>query len=90
MDWSQPLMPFTVDDLLNNPVYGALIRRCRETGQKEVEHALIGGTAADVQLKILAEHEGRIAYAVTIEHLMDPQAYEHSFDLTQRSADRSS
>ena len=90
VDWSQPLMPFTVDDLLNNPVYGALIRRCRETGQKEVEHALIGGTAADVQLKILAEHEGRIAYAVTIEHLMDPQAYEHSFDLTQRSADRSS
>ena len=85
MDWSQPLMPFTLDELMKNPVYGKLVRRCIASHEEEVEPALMGDIAAQVHVKILAEHGKRKAYAVTIENLIDPKDFIHTFDVLQRS-----
>ncbi len=82
VDWNQAIMPFSMDELLNNPVYGVLIRRCIESRQEEVEHARRGDTASDVHLKILAEHEGRRAYVITMENVMNPNDYLDAYDLS--------
>ncbi len=87
VDWSDPVMPFTMEQLRANPVYGRLIDLCEKNHEEEVGHAKLQGAAANVHLKIIAEHGQRRAYAITIEDLMDPSKYTDSYDLGTRKRD---
>ena len=85
VDWDDPVMPFTVEQLMVNPVYGKLVARCSQSRREEVEHARLKGAAANVHLKIIGEHGDTTAYAITIDDLMDPSKYTDTYDLGVRN-----
>ena len=68
MDWSQTKMPFIKDDLFSNPIYRDLVRRCKESHEEETEIAQLDGIEVTISMKVVAELDDRITYALVFQN----------------------